>query len=514
MYNVLIVEDSKPILRNIQTLLCSLDLPVTVVATATNGEDALEIIRRQPVHLLLTDIRMPKMDGLALIEQAKLIHPQLSVVLISGYSDFEYTRKALNLQVFDYLLKPVERQQLSEVMNRAIEHISRQALNESEVLKEIVDPSFYGELMLNEQFQSYAKLMFIVRKQPFTAGHAEWKREALQERLSELFAHHACRVFPTYIPKQFLVFVNGTVVTGTYSTVYECLESARRHLYNQGVDVTIGGQLQPAEPGKLPELYYRMTEMLNEHQRINQGTVLDSGVPISQVRSESDSGDPFLATSFVEMIRSRRKDQFMLKLTEQLAKWSGENIRLAELERFIGLLIDTFAHFTAERDSDIRLNLEESSARLFNCESYAGFGSELLDWSGQCFEVLQAHHRKNGQEWFQQVDEYVKMNMYSPLSITDVARKFHISPSYISRIIKKCTQSTFVQYYTKLKINEACKLMEDKPDMKFKEISDALSFSDQHYFSKVFKEYTGYSPTEYKEQVLAGRADGEKGIRG
>ncbi|RCX20576.1 two-component system response regulator YesN [Fontibacillus phaseoli] len=513
MYNVLIVEDSKPILRNITTLLCSLDLPVTVVATATNGEDALEIIRQQPVHLLLTDIRMPKMDGLALIEQAKLIHPQLKVVLISGYSDFEYTRKALNLQVFDYLLKPVERQQLSEVMNRAIEQLSRHAHNEVEMLKDIIEPVYYGKMELNEQFQHYAKLMFIVRKQPFTAGRAGWNREALQHRLSELFAPHACWVFPTYFPKQFLVLVNGTV-TGKYSTVYECMESARRHLYSHGIDATIGGQLQPAEPGKLPELYYRLTEMINEHQRINQGTVLDSGVPLSQIRSESENGDPFLAANFVEMIRGRRKEQFELKLTEQLAKWSGENLRLAELERFIGLLIDTFAHLITEQDSDNRLSLEESSAQLFDRESFAGFGRDLLDWSGLCFEMLQAHQRKNAQEWFQQVDEYVKMNMYSPLSITDVARKFHISPSYISRIIKKCTQSTFVQYYTKLKINEACKLMEGRPDMKFKEISDALSFSDQHYFSKVFKEYMGYNPTEYREQVLAGQDGEEKGIRG
>ncbi|MMZ68037.1 HTH-type transcriptional activator Btr [compost metagenome] len=62
-----------------------------------------------------------------------------------------------------------------------------------------------------------------------------------------------------------------------------------------------------------------------------------------------------------------------------------------------------------------------------------------------------------------------------------------------------------MQYYTGLKIKEACRLMESRPDMKVKELSDALSFSDQHYFSKVFKEYTGGSPTEYREKRLGGR---------
>ncbi|MDN4068629.1 response regulator [Paenibacillus vini] len=511
MYNVLIVEDSKPILRNIKTLLSSLDLPLTVVATATNGEDALEELGRLPVHLLITDIRMPRMDGLTLIEQAKLIHPQLLVVLISGYSDFEYTRKALNLQVFDYLLKPVARQQLEEVMNRAIGQMNRHTLNETEMLNEIVDSS-YGMMQLDEQFQHSPKLMFIVRKQPFAASRDEWNPETLQHWLSELFAPHACRVFPTYVPKQFLILVNGAI-TGIYSTVYECLESARRHLSIQGIEVTIGGQLQPAEPGKLPELYYRMTEILNEHQRIHQGAVLDFGVFFSQTGSEKETIEPVFAISFVEMIRGRKKEQFKLKLVEQLTKWSGENIRLADLERFVALLIDTFAHVISEQNTDIRLSLEESSAPLFGCESYADFSRGLLEWSEKCFEMLQAHNRKSGQEWFQQMDEYVKMNMYSPLSITDVAHKFHISPSYISRIIKKYTQRTFVQYYTGLKINEACKLMENRQEMKFKEISDALSFSDQHYFSKVFKEYTGYSPTEYKERLLVRQDKENKGIR-
>ncbi len=514
MYNVLIAEDSKPILRNIQTLLGSLGLPITVIATATNGEDALEAMRLQPVHLLITDIRMPKMDGLTLIEQAKQIHPQLMVVLISGYSDFEYTRKALNLQVFDYLLKPVERQQLLEVMSRAIERLNRQSLTESDLLREIIDLDSYGEIQLGGPFPYYARLMFILKKQPFTGENAYWNPERVQYLLSELFSPHTCRVFPTYIHNQYLALVNGTV-TGMYSTVYECLESTRRHLSMQGIEVTIGGQFQSVEPDKLPELYYRVTEMINENQRIHQGSVLDSGASLVRTGTENEIIDSFLTVSFGEMIRGRRKEQFKLKLTEQLAKWSGGNVRLVELERFIRLLVDTFAHFFSEQDADIRLNLEESSAQLFDCECYEDFGTSLLEWCGQCFDMLQAHNRKSAPEWFQQIDEYVRVNMYSHLSIDDMARKFHISPSYISRIIKKSTQSTFVQYYTKLKINEACKLMQGRPEMKFKEISDALSFSDQHYFSKVFKEYMGFSPTEYRELLLTGgQAKEKKGIRG
>lgn len=502
MYNVLIAEDSKPILRHIQTLLSSLDLPVTVAATAANGEEALEAIRQQPIHLLLTDIRMPKMDGLALIEKAKQAHPNLIVVLISGYNDFEYTRKALNLQVFDYLLKPVERAQLADVIKRGIEQLDRQARSDSEMLKDIVDPCYYEEMRLGERLHLYAKLMLTIRRQPFSSEQTAWKPEVIERRLSGIFDPYDCSVFPTQDPKQVLVLVNASV-TGMFTSVYECLESARLHLHSAGIDVTIGGQLQPSEPGKLPELYYRLTQMINERQRINQGCVLmDSGQPIPAQSAEAFPSAPTLAAAFTDMIRGRRKEQYKLKLTEQLAKWAEGNARLAEIESFVRMLTDAFAQLFEERDASARSRLEEAATRLFESESYAGFEAALLDWSDHCFDMLQAQSRKSGQELFEQLDDYLKKNRYSSLSINDLARKFHVSPSYISRVIKKQTQSTFVQYYTQLKINEACRLMEDKPDMKFKEISDALAFSDQHYFSKVFKEYTGYSPTEYKGSFI------------
>ncbi|MEK3837166.1 MULTISPECIES: response regulator transcription factor [unclassified Paenibacillus] len=249
MYTAIIAEDSKPILRNIEALMQSMELPVRISATASNGLDALEYIKANPVDILLTDIRMPKLDGLALIGQCRQVNPALKAVLISGYSDFEYTRKALNLQVFDYLLKPVEREQLAEVMQRLVAHLQEQ-------------------------------------------------------------------------------------------------EGSRK------------------------------------------------GLP----------------------------------------------------------------------------------------------------------EVLAASEQrpKSSEELFRQLEQYLQQHLYSQLSITEVALQFHVSPSYVSRIFKRYSHQTFVHYSMRLKIAEACRLIAAKPELKVKELSEALSFGDQHYFSKVFKDYMGVSPTEYR----------------
>lgn len=144
---------------------------------------------------------------------------------------------------------------------------------------------------------------------------------------------------------------------------------------------------------------------------------------------------------------------------------------------------------------------------LLSVDSFEKFCQGFQEWAKQSFERVQAQNRKSGEELFRQIEEYVRLNLYSYLSIADVALKFHVSPSYISRVMKNYAQNTFVQYYTGLKIKEACRLMACKPEMRIKEVSDALSFSDQHYFSKVFKEYTGYSPTDYKERCPPNSSD-------
>lgn len=211
MYNVMIVEDSKPILRNIKMLLETLSFPIRVAATATNGEEALAAIKQSPIDLLLTDIRMPKMDGLSLIEQAKIANPDLKVILISGYSDFEYTRKALNLQVFDYLLKPVEREALEEVMGRVIDQLDQQMSKELLDLQEIIHPQCETTPKQGEAFPPlFSQMMIIMSKQPFTAGHERWVQVKL-EGIVQDFLHSILVVYTLVKPHINLLLLSTRV---------------------------------------------------------------------------------------------------------------------------------------------------------------------------------------------------------------------------------------------------------------------------------------------------------------
>ncbi|WP_438351084.1 response regulator transcription factor [Paenibacillus sp. FA6] len=507
MYTAIIAEDSKPILRNIQALIQSTELPIRIAATVSNGIEALEFIKEHPVDILLTDIRMPKLDGLALIEQCKLVNPRLKAVLISGYSDFEYTRKALNLQVFDYLLKPVERHQLVDVMERLVKQLDEQQRNEKDLFEGIVEPEFLSSMELGMDFYTDDKFMLILRRQPFTPelGLDLWTENVIQRCLAEVSAPDGCWVFPTLLPEKFLALVNGSVLN-TYLSVHAYMEAVSSGLQVHGIQVSIAAEPQLAGILALVTGYEQLDKMMNEQLSISV-RLMDT--VYSMPKGMLPSGEMEKLTGlFADMIGQRKKERFTLLLKQQLLNFQSTNIRITELERFIWFLAEVFNNMVSHQHSWDRLSLAGEVELLLARESYDAFGEAVLSWTEQSFELLHLQNKKSGQELFQQLDQYLQQNIYSKLSISDVALKFHVSPSYISRIVKKHSQSTFVHYFMQLKIDEACRLIATKPELKVKDVSEVLSFGDQHYFSKVFKEYTGCSPTEYKE----GRIESGSGL--
>ncbi|MGO4110175.1 response regulator transcription factor [Paenibacillus sp. YAF4_2] len=494
MYTALIAEDSKPILRNIKALLESSELPIQIVATAYNGEEALDYMKKQPVDILITDIRMPKLDGLGLIEQAKKLHSSLKVVLISSYSDFEYTRKAINLQVFDYLLKPVERNQLIEVMERIVDSIAEKLEYSLEPLKSIAPAAFLSGLRLGPQFHEQPVSLFLIGRQPFSPNLGNWKMETLQTVLQAVCEPQGCWLFPAKDSDRYIVFVQPALKE-RFATTIAWMESIERQLLSVGIEIAMAGRFQPVDMSQLQLQYDRLKYLLDQETLLDKRVLLDTDYRIPE-----QTGKEEMIRSFTDMIEQRQSQPFLMKLREYLQISYNEHTRYYDLEKLIAAIGDAFVHALPSSGPEERLAAAVAVKEMLEEDSYQRFCEQCLDWCAHNFELLQLRNRKSGEELFEQMDAYVKLHKFSQLSINDLAAKFHVSASYVSRIIKRYTNTTFVQYYMELKIEEACKQLRAKPDLKIKELADAFSFCDQHYFSRVFKDHTGLSPSEYKEQ--------------
>ncbi|WP_438444083.1 response regulator transcription factor [Gorillibacterium sp. sgz5001074] len=518
MYQALIAEDSKPIQRNIRALVEASGLPVEVAATASNGEEALELLGGQAIDILLTDIRMPRMDGLTLIEQAKKLNPRLKAVLISGYNDFEYTRKALNLQVNDYLLKPVEPSQLSEVMERIIGLLREEQSGGEYVLDGIVE--LESDTPPGPDFFEQPKLLWVAYWPPFpplAVPEAGGSALMLRSVLGDVFAGNPYWVFPARDISHTLILAHASYVPDRSGTP-ETAKRIHARLLTLHPSVSLAYHPAPVEAARLHERYRDLSLLLVESGPLFVPALMDGSLPPRDSRASppGETSDR-LAEPYSAMIHRLQKERFLLQLNEQLNKWRRSAVTAAELERFVYRLAEAFesmalAHM-GRKDWDVREEVRllfghagagqtgsgsGQSGSGSGQTGYEEFCTRLLRLFGECFDFVQNANKKSGTELFEKIDEHLRTNLYAQVTMGDLSARFHVSSSYISRVVKRYSQSTFVSYYLELKIREARRLMEARPEMKIKEISDALCFHDQHYFSKVFKEYAGYSPTEYK----------------
>ena len=147
MYQVLIADDEPWALYRLQKLIDWNRLDFEIVGTASDGLSALELIKQKKPELVLSDIRMPGLDGLKLVEQINLASPKTTVILITGFSEFSYAKEAIRQGVFDYLVKPVKREELTETLSRVIKRIQEKAATCASEEAACAVPTQIGKIM-------------------------------------------------------------------------------------------------------------------------------------------------------------------------------------------------------------------------------------------------------------------------------------------------------------------------------------------------------------------------------
>lgn len=151
MKTLLIVEDEKMIRQGIAIMAKRSSIPIDEILECRNGIEALEILKERPIDVMFTDIRMPKMDGIELVKRTKYLEHCPLIVVVSGYDDFNYAVEMLKNGVKDYLLKPIKREKVEEVLGRLDQEITREQIQEEEEIRNLKNQLRY--LILGEQAQ-------------------------------------------------------------------------------------------------------------------------------------------------------------------------------------------------------------------------------------------------------------------------------------------------------------------------------------------------------------------------
>lgn len=543
MLKIFLAEDEVVVRETIKRMIPWEELGFELVGEAADGEMALPLLIRQQPDLLITDIKMPFMDGLTLARLAKKEIPGLKVVILSGYDDFNYAKQAIGIGVEDYLLKPITKnaliERLSEIRSR-YEHEKTQKEYYEKFQREmqayeknssrdffeaLVDGSMdmmevykrAEKLGLDIVAEAYNVLIFTMNCDEDFSGqrdeYSSWEAESL-ELLENFFAgHSSAMLFRSNI------FSYGVLLKGQRETIEEntraCVDEIRKILSRQdgrrewflavGQSVERLSQIQKSYHTASRAfsqrylydeniLYYDEMETM-EHPG-GQAETEDNAYP---QKVDVNALNPailqkFLSNGLQEETENFVKDYFYAIGQEPMESLVFRNYVILNVRFSVISFIKGLGCDTNEMESaDTEEVLAESGK---NMESAIAYAKKMIS---QAIEIRDQNSGNKNRSILKTAVDFIDSHyMEEDISLNTVANVANVSSNHFSALFSQNMGQTFIEYLTTLRMNKAKELLRCT-GMRSSEIAGEIGYKDAHYFSYLFKKTQGMTPSDYRK---------------
>lgn len=538
-YTVVVIDD-KPLIREaiIKTINWG-SLNCQVVGEAENGLDAKKIISELRPDIIITDIRMPGLDGLELSAYIRTLLPHSKTIIITGYQDFEYAKKAVTLGVFDFLLKPIKNDELTNVILKASKEISTK-LSEQEELKRINNEK-------QRLQQHYSNTLHLLRNKRIldlinqtTITNKNNTKELNELELSELgitaLRHisvllrtkgtlkqndprinitimslidrlKACsglRILNLETNRDLLViFLFDKAISSRVSKIQLrafITNLSERILYDLNLKsiITVSSLYKTLED--LPFSYKEVSESMEENYFKYEHKVLfvdtldnTKNLEYISVLSEIEK----FYTVFEDPLNSQMELQLENLMSQIIDQSKGNIFVLKSLLSQICITSTRKLYNFIGDKSDTSDNINEILSRINDLED----AKEALFFMNNYLNILRNRMNDNNKHYrpiVKNILEFIQANFSKDISLDSVGEKFSINSSYLSRFLKKETGENFIDIITGLRISASKKLL-CEPQNRVNEVAEMVGYKDYSYFYQVFKRVEGISPTEYKK---------------
>ena len=535
MFKVFLVEDEIVVREGIRKNILWEQYGFQYAGDAPDGELALPLIRQIQPDLLITDIRMPFIDGLQLIELIRKELPRTKIIIISGYDDFSYAQQAIRLGVEQYLLKPIVKAKMVEILiglqkkmeaerqqqdyltrfQREVqeyETFSRRRFFEQIVeggmsVLEISETAKTMGIDINAPF--YNIVLFSLNSARYDASAPESYTDALaaiQDKIKQYIVSHPEFLFFRWNVTTFAVLVKGDQDDIVQRTD-ECIENIKGHCAMAGRDVSwhIAQGTPVSRLGAIPACFTEASRLLSyrylctEEHILSNASIRDfwkkSGSEMSTGKKEIDQQHicNFLSNGAIDEI-----DRFI----DQLLQSAGEGpVTLSLYCRYLTMTVyfATVKYLDSigcRADSFWSLELQPND-NVSTPEEARRYMRQVIC---QAIELRDHESKKQQRDLLTQAIRFIDQN-YSDesISLERVARTVNVSPNYFSAIFSQEVGQTFIEYLTNKRIDEAKRMLR-QTDKRSSEVAVAVGYKDPHYFSFVFKKVSGCTPNEYRRE--------------
>ncbi|SFA98260.1 two-component system, response regulator YesN [Cohnella sp. OV330] len=469
MFSVMLVDDEKWIVQSIMAKGKWQKYGLNVVAVAYNGLEALAKIESERPDVVLTDIRMPGMSGLEVMAQAREKGLHTEFVVISGYSDFDYVKKALQLGAIDYMLKSVDEEELNDVLARLADKLRLAKRSSGQYLAALLQNGLPEDCAEIEKILQQNGLPPVVNRLSVLCviGDREIPRLAdlpciaikIGSRMHAMFIRaedqpswltlltggdFSCDGIGIGKPAEELHQLEAAIQTATLAAARFFLTGRKgeAHAYRRGKDTShelharLYASIHNRKSQETAYIFARLRELLKEDGADFRQALQLYAFVLSIAQQGTDTGGDVPAQSPSALLAAFTDVDGMIDYLEGLAV------------------------------SD----MEESSEPM----------SE-----GTRHEVLK------------QIVADIETDFAKDLSLQTIARRFKLHPNYVSQLFQKELRTTFTKLLTSVRLEQACSLLRDT-NLSINEVAERIGYSDYFYFAKVFKKQFEVTPTQYR----------------
>ncbi|GMQ56298.1 hypothetical protein AN1V17_06910 [Vallitalea sediminicola] len=532
-YKVVIIDDKPVIRESLMKTIKWKQYDCIVIAQAENGFDGEDIIDKYEPDIVVTDIKMPGMDGLELAEYIRDKRLDMKVIIITGYQEFEYAQKAIRLGIVDLVLKPIDNNKFESIIDKTIQKITEERsrkelqikiLNEKNMYKNKVDSSlstlrsslisdiiqkrkaineFTSKDICDLKLNNIKYHTIVSRVRSNNTNIVTRMSNKLRELVYEYISINHLQIIDTIINKDSVfIIIFDKSISARKSKIK--IKNILREIYNiimqeyemEYYCVVVSPMSKKIED--LVDCYNDAVNVLNRNYFHTENNIMFSN-DFKLMNIADDNTMINDLDSFYNVIKNMSESNINQEIDKIINKIvANANGNIFAIKCLISeICITLMRHYIVDIYEQSQVNksvnkLINEIDFLSNVKQVKNYLKSYLLYIRKCTSM----HKKINNPTVNSAISYISQNYKKDISLTEIAEYISINPSYLSRLLKKETGNNFVEILTDIRMSKA-KQMLTEPGSKIIEVCKAVGYKDYSYFYQVFKKNEGVSPSQY-----------------
>ncbi|MDF2921470.1 MAG: AraC family transcriptional regulator [Paenibacillaceae bacterium] len=529
-----VIDDIRSVVEMITTRIPWGEHGITIAGSALDGEEGLALVSQVRPDIVLSDIRMPKLDGLEMTRRILEFSPQSKVIILSAYTDFAYAQQAIRLGAFDFVKKPFSMEEIIAVVVKARDARAAELAEQAQVQameKRIKDSmpvlrQEYFQLLMHHQTDIISAMkrweflhmemeprhvavliaeidQFSERYQGMPVQEMELIRFSLQNIMEETVQGYTKGIIFRESLNRYVCVINSSDDHLVSLVADACCANIAKYTK---FTISIGVGLAVEAVNQLSQSYQQALKALSYHFYTGGNGAL-SFATIAGGHQSIPEYSHAEEQEFLFALRSGNRERSLLLLESLLDNLAGSgtlsdpgdvgNICYELASKLFRVLLEIFPY---EQLEPFENKLEEIRKKDEVSSSFLRLRSLLLELVAEGCEWIESNRKYESKRIIHEAKDYIRGHLHQDLSLEHCARQFNFSPGYFSNLFRKEAGMPFQQFVIQEKIERAKTMLIQ--DHQVQEIAQELGYEHRRYFSEVFKKSTGMTPSQFRESYL------------